>query len=226
MELNKADIQWLWEELRRLFDPPPPGRETKDVQGTISAPTLGENLEDSDVGSFLGSGLLGDRLDGLSIHMFGTYREPRKEFESLNDSRRLHLHLSAIGDNNVTLSGEKEWILRVRAFFDTYFETRKREVRGLRWGAGAVLSFAPGAALYSIGGRLDNRVLTAAALLWPVFGFGLSLFKIDTLFPHNLIVIDERGLRNPWYVALGRELLLGVLVAAATAVMFALVWPF
>jgi len=224
VELNKSDIRWLWDELTKPFHEPPPGMETSSVQGTISAGTNGDAIEEVGIDEFLGSGL-SDILDSLTISIHGDYRKPKTEFGYLGDSRRVYLHLSAIGANEVTIKGEKDWIQRVRGFLDGFFEKRRRNVRGLRWATTSVFALAPAIAFYSVGRRIGSDAIEVGAIFWTFLGFYFFLLKAEEWHPANLLVIDERGLRRPWYVMWTRELLAGVLIGAVTAVVLTIGWP-
>lgn len=197
--------------------------ETRSVDGTISAGTRGDTVKDTDIGKFLGGGHLGDLLESLTLTMGGSYKKSGSDYE--RSSRRLYLYISLFGHNSVTLDGDEEWILRVKASLDGFFATRKRNVRGLRLAIAAVLAIAPATVLGSVALRLDSEALLAVAVFWAPLGFMGFLNRAEAWHPDNLIVIDERGLRSRWYVVWTRKLLAGVLTNAIAAILLTLVWP-
>jgi len=225
VEFSKDDIERLWKELIEKFEPPPPGLEKRSVSGTIAAESRGERVEETDIERFLHSELLADVLDDLTVHLHADYGAPGERFERLANSRRLLLSIDDFLGVDVRLTGDKEWILGMKAFLDSFFGKRIRRVLSLRITMVLVLSVAPAAAFFSAGSRINSDPLEIFSIFWAngaIIGFSLLSGK---WYPKSLLVIDERGLRKPWYVEWAKVILGSVLLTAISTIVLSFFWP-
>jgi len=227
VELNKADIEWLWNELGRFLESGPGQPRSSEITRSVSASTgkwpNDETVEDSDVSRFLRSGRLGHVLSRLELDFYASYE--RADGNEDPASRQITVNFGWLDWTEVSLTGEADWISSVRGQLDQFVRMRERRVRWQRWSAAAILAAAPASAFLVIGYRFDVSAGRTLGVYWLFVTPALLYGFLRKLFPTTLVVIDERGLRQPWYVQWARELFAGVLVSAISTIVIALLWP-
>ncbi len=241
VELRAGDLQWLWDEIKRLCEDPPEGTVLLDLRSKVEA-TRGEwpsdeSIEDSDMEQFLNSGVLPDVLDSLTIEFRPEYQYQLpgdmslryKEGRGVNLSFKEAEWIDKAG-TRVSLGGEPEWVSQVRGSLDPFLSKRARRARSRRVATLALWIASPIVVLWSWAYRLRSGdvvpvALLLSSLIWFLLGAILLPGKAKRLYPDFLLVIDERGLERPWYFEWAKELCAALLVTVASSVILAVLWP-
>lgn len=227
VELHQDSIKWLWAELGRLMEVPSDGFLPESSKGKIGGTTgKGPNkatIEASDLPEFLESGMLGDLMNDLTISFLSFYQKPG----SPSEHRSVYLYIGSLhkGKVSVSLSGDRDWVNRVRGSLDPHLRGKQRGFLAHRLASVVVFALAPAAALFALSVRFDSNALGYVAVLWGGVGSSVVLMLDEKLHPAVLIVLNERGLQELWYIRWARTLYLVVLVPSAIAFLGSVLWP-
>ena len=230
VELHRADMVELWQQLLGTFQPPPPGLETDSIKRKATAESgVGrfeeiERVEEQDMNEVVSSTTLPRPVEYLFIRLSGSYKRPGESSSAASRDLYVRMNPAFIYSVRVTLNGDSEWIGRVRGVLDPYLRRRARKARRVRILAIIAFTIAPAATMLSIGFRLGSQYAVVAGLAWfltPQLWFYLT----DTWYPTTLLIFEERAPRQPWYIEQGTIISAGLFIAAFATVVLTFVWP-